>query len=61
MITKTEIINDINRELEIVDDEILYYSYTLEIATRTDIANVNNYISITKYRNALCPSPIVNE
>lgn len=61
MTTKTEIINDIKRALEIVDDEILFYGYTLDIATRTDIAHVNNYISITKNRNALCPSPIVNE
>lgn len=61
MITKTAILKDIKRALKIVDDEILCYGYTLDIATRTDIAHINNYISITKNRNALCPSPIENE
>lgn len=57
MKTKTEIINDINRALEIVDDEILYYGYTLDITTKTDEEYINNNISISKnrYTNNLCP------
>lgn len=58
---KDEILNDIKRALETVDEEIIYYGYTLNITTKTDIPYVYNYISITKNRNATCPSPIVNE
>lgn len=61
MKTKTAILKDIERALETVEEEIIYYGYTLDITTKTDIPYVYNYISITKNRNTLCPSPIVNE
>lgn len=61
MKTKEEMLNDIKRALEVIDEEIICYGYTLDITTKTNTVHVNNYISITKNRSALCPSPIINE